>query len=102
MIARYWRGWTTLNNADAYESHLKDKVLPGLKNIPGYGGGYVLRRSVSDEVEFVVINLFDSIEAVQAFAGADYSAAKFEPEARLLLAKVEPFALHYEVCARTA
>jgi heme-degrading monooxygenase HmoA len=76
MIARYWRGWTTLKNADAYENHLKEKILPGLKNIPGYRGEYVLRRNVPDEVEFVVINLFDSIEAVQAFAADDYSAAK--------------------------
>ena len=101
MIARYFRGWTKLSNADAYENLLKEKVLPGLRNISGYKGGYILRRNVPDEVEFVVINLFDSIEAVQAFAGSDYSAAKFEPEARQLLAKVEPLALHYEIRAST-
>ena len=101
MIARYFRGWTKLSNADAYENLLKEKVLPGLRNISGYKGGYILRRNVPDEVEFVVINLFDSIEAVQAFAGSDYSAAKFEPEARELLAKVKPLALHYEIRAST-
>jgi heme-degrading monooxygenase HmoA len=101
MIARYFRGWTKLSNADAYENLLKEKVLPGLRNISGYKGGYALRRNVSEEVEFVVINLFDSIEAVQAFAGADYSVAKFEPEARQLLARFEPLALHYEICAST-
>jgi heme-degrading monooxygenase HmoA len=101
MIARYFRGWTKLSNADAYENHLKEKILPALRSIPGYKGGYVLRRNVPDEVEFVVINLFDSIQAVQAFAGSDYSAAKFEPEARQLLAKVEPLALHYEIRAST-
>jgi len=101
MIARHWRGWTTVRNADAYESHLKDKILPALHKIFGYKGGYVLRREVSNEVEFVVINLFDSLEAVQAFAGPDYTAAKFEPEARQLLSRVEPVALHYEICART-
>ena len=99
MIARHWRGWTTLANAGAYEAHLKEKVLPGLKNNPGYLGGYVLRRDVSGEVEFVVINLFDSLSAVRAFAGPDYSASHFESEARLILAKVEPLAYHYEVCA---
>jgi heme-degrading monooxygenase HmoA len=72
-----------------------------LKTIPGYKGGYVLRRNVSDEVEFIVINLFDSIQAIQAFAGPDYSVATFEPEARHLLAKVEPLAHHYEICAST-
>lgn len=101
MIARHWRGWTTVENVGAYEAHLKDKVLPSLKNIPGYRGGYVLRRDVSDGIEFVVINLFDSLAAVQAFAGPDYSASHFEPEARLILAKVEPLAYHYEVCTST-
>jgi heme-degrading monooxygenase HmoA len=84
-------------NADAYESLLKEKVLPGLKGIAGYRGGYVLRREIPDAVEFVVINLFDSLDAVKAFAGPDYSVAVFEPEARVLLAKVEPLAAHYEV-----
>ena len=85
MIARHWRGWTAPENADAYQKLLSDTVLPGLKKIPGYRGGYVLRRDVPEEVEFVVVNLFDSIEAVQQFAGPDYAVAQFEPEARRLL-----------------
>jgi len=101
MIARHWKGWTTLANANAYESLLKGKVLPELKGNAGYRGGYVLRRDAPDEVEFVVINLFESIADVQAFAGPDCSVAAFEPEARQLLAKIEPIASHYEVRAST-
>ena len=101
MIARHWRGWTAPENADAYQELLSGTVLPGLKKISGYRGGYVLRRDVAEEVEFVVVNLFDSIEAVQQFAGADYTVAQFEPEARRLLARVEPLAVHYEVCGNT-
>jgi hypothetical protein len=52
-------------------------------------------------MEFVVINLFDSIEAVRAFAGPDYATAVFEPEARALLSRVEPIANHYEVSEDT-
>jgi hypothetical protein len=99
MIARHWRGWTTPDNALEYEQLLKGTVLPNLWKIAGYKGGYVLRRNLNGEVEFVVINLFDSVEAIQAFAGEDYAVAKFEPEAERLLARVEPFALHYEICA---
>jgi heme-degrading monooxygenase HmoA len=98
MIARHWRGWTTARNADAYETLLKDTVLPGLQRIAGYRGGYVLRRDVDgDEVEFVVVNLFESLDAVKRFAGPDFAVAVFEPEARRLLSKVEPLAAHYEV-----
>jgi heme-degrading monooxygenase HmoA len=102
MIARHWRGWTTIQDADAYETLLENKVFAGLKSIEGYRGGYVLRRAVSGEVEFVVINLFDSLEAVQRFAGPDYTVPVFEPEARRLLSKVEPAAVHYEVRVSTA
>lgn len=102
MIARHWRGWTTARNADAYETLLKHTVLPGLKQIQGYHGGYVLRREVAaEEVEFVVVNLFESIEAVQRFAGPDFAVAMFEPEARRLLSRVEPLAAHYEVRVST-
>lgn len=97
MIARHWRGWTELGNADAYERLLKDTVLPGLKKVEGYRGGYVLRNDSSEETEFVVINLFDSIEAVKRFAGPQYMVPVFEPEARILLSKAEPVARHYEV-----
>jgi len=97
MIARHWTGWTTPENAEAYERLLQDTVLPQLRRIAGYRGGYILRKDASDEVEFVVINLFESFADVQAFAGPDYSVSVFEPEARRLLARIEPYAKHYEV-----
>jgi hypothetical protein len=101
MIARHWRGWTELQNADAYEVLLTTTVLPGMRNIEGYRGGYVLRNDGPGETEFVVVNLFDSMEAVKQFAGPDYAVPVFEPEARALLSKVEPLARHYDVRAST-
>ena len=97
MIARHWRGWTKLENEESYESLLKTKVLPQLREIPGYGGGYLLRSDGAEESEFVVINLFDSLEAVREFAGPNYSVPVFEPEAKALLSRFEPEANHYEV-----
>jgi len=99
MIARHWRGWTKPDDADGYEEFLKRKVLPGLHAIAGYRGGYILRKDGAAECEFVVINLFDSLEAVKMFAGLDYTAAVFEPEAKVLLSRIENFATHYEVRA---
>ena len=93
-----------MQNADAYEALLKSKVLPGLKGITGYRGGYILRSDSPEESEFVVVNLFDSIGAVRQFAGADYKVPVFEPEAKRLLrllSKFEPMASHYEVRANT-
>ena|SRR5947207_9919019 len=97
MIARHWRGWTKLEDADAYEKFLTTKVLPQIARVNGHRGAYVLRADQSGECEFVVINFFDSLEAVQRFAGPDYMVPVFEPEARKLLSRIEPVANHYEV-----
>jgi heme-degrading monooxygenase HmoA len=99
MIARVWRGWTNTENADAYEELLREVVYPGLQKIDGYRGGYIFRSSQDgqDETEFVTVNLFESLDAVRAFAGTDYDVPVFEPEARRLLSRVEPVARHYEV-----
>jgi len=97
MIARHWRGWTTREDADRYEDFLKRTVLPGLQAIEGYRGAYVLRQDGQEESEFVVVNLFDSLDAVKRFAGPEYTTPIFEPEAKLLLSRIENFATHYEV-----
>ena len=101
MIARHWRGWTKAADADAYEHLLRETVLPQARNIPGYQGGYVLRDDGPEESEFLVLNFFDSLDAVKAFAGADYATPVFEPEAKKLLARIEPVATHYDVRAST-
>ena len=101
MIARHWRGWTKREDADGYEAFLKERVLPGLEKIEGYKGGSILRRDAEGESEFVVINFFDSLDAVMLFAGPEYSTPVFEPEAKKFLSRIENFATHYEVRACT-
>ncbi len=97
MIARVWRGWTSAENANAYEKLLQEVVYPGLAKIEGYRGGYILRQDGKTEVEFVTVNLFESLEAVKAFAGEEYEVPVFEPEAKHLLSKIELVARHYDV-----
>ena len=97
MIARVWKGWAKAENADAYEKLLREVVYPGLQKINGYHGGYILRQDGKDETEFVTVNLFESLEAVKAFAGPEYEIPVFETEARRLLSRVEPLACHYDV-----
>jgi hypothetical protein len=65
------------------------------------GAPYIFRRDEPDEVEFVVVNFFISLESVKRFAGSDYNIPVFEPEAKKLLRRVESVATHYEVRAST-
>jgi antibiotic biosynthesis monooxygenase (ABM) superfamily enzyme len=99
VISRIWHGWTTPANADAYESLLKSEIFVGIQNrqIAGYRGIHLLRRDVGDEVEFVTIMWFDTIDAVRAFAGEDYELAVVPPKARALLARFDARSQHYQV-----
>jgi hypothetical protein len=101
MIGRIWHGWTTPANADAYESLLKSEIFIGIQDrqIAGYRGIQLFRRNLGAEVEFVTIMWFDSIEAVQTFAGEDYEVAVVPPKARALLARFDARSPHYEVRA---
>jgi heme-degrading monooxygenase HmoA len=100
MIQRVWRGWTVRENAEQYERLLREQIFPGIaaKGVPGYTGIRLLRRTVaSDEVEFMTIMSFDSLEAVRAFAGEEYERAYIPPAARQLLSRFDEIAAHYEV-----
>jgi len=96
MISRVWHGWTTREDADVYERLLRSEILPGIHRVDGYRGAYVLRRDVEDGVEFVTMTMFDSLDAVRAFAGEDYEVAVILPEARELLARFDERSAHYE------
>jgi heme-degrading monooxygenase HmoA len=96
MISRVWHGWTKRENADAYETLLRSEVLPGIHRVRGFKGAQLLRRDLRDEVEFVTITLFDSLEAVKEFAGEDYEVAVILPEAHRLLARFDARSAHYE------
>jgi antibiotic biosynthesis monooxygenase (ABM) superfamily enzyme len=97
VIARLWHGWTAPENADAYEEFLRTKMFPSIHAVPGYLGADFLRRKDSDEIAFVTITRFESVEAVQAFAGEDYERAVVESEARELLSRFDERSEHYEI-----
>jgi len=101
MISRIWHGWTSPSNADAYESLLKSEIFVGIKDrhIVGYRGIQLFRRNVGDEVEFVTVMWFESIDAVRVFAGEDYEVAVVPLKARALLARFDARSQHYEVRA---
>jgi heme-degrading monooxygenase HmoA len=98
MISRIWHGWTSPENADAYESLLREEIFVGIKSrrIKGFKDIQLLRRSLDNEVEFVTIMRFESIDSVREFAGEDYEACVVPPGARALLSRFDLRSLHYE------
>ena len=100
MIARLWHGSTKPENADAYEAFLKPELLPGISKVEGFKGSYFLRRNVGDEVECVTMLLWESPEALEAFAGPEYEKSIIPEERRKYLSRHDELAAHYEVISK--
>ncbi len=101
MITRMWRGWTAIDDADAYERFLLGELFPTMRAIPGFRGADVLRRVDGGEVAFVTLTRFDSLEAIRAFAGEDYETPVLEPQALALLSRYEERAVHFDTASFT-
>jgi heme-degrading monooxygenase HmoA len=99
MITRIWHGWTTPGNADTYENLLRAEILPGIaqKEIRGYRGAHLLRRELEDEVEFITVLWFDSLDSVRDFMGEDYEVAYVPETAREVLARFDERSQHYDL-----
>jgi antibiotic biosynthesis monooxygenase (ABM) superfamily enzyme len=99
MIARIWHGYATPDHADIYERMLKPELLPGISKVPGYRGSYLLRRPLGEEVEFITILLFESLDHIRAVAGPDYETAVVPDERRKHLTRWDQKASHYQVAS---
>jgi heme-degrading monooxygenase HmoA len=96
-IARIWRGRTLAAKADAYEAYLFASGISKIREIPGNLGVTVLRRQDGQETEFLVISIWDSLDAVQRFAGKDYEKTVVLDRDREYLLEVEPTVRHYDI-----
>ena len=67
------------------------------RKIEGYKGIQLFRRGIEEEVEFITIMWFDSLENVKMFAGEDYEAAVVPSNARAVLKRFDDYSQHYEV-----
>ena len=97
MILRMWKGRATPEKAGEYVQHATKKVFPELRTIEGHRGAYLLGRTVNGAVEFVVLTLWSSIEAIRKFAGAETEKAVVAPQAQAMLSSFDDFVSHYEV-----
>lgn len=97
MIARIWHGRTPVSKAEAYVEYLKVSGVRELQETPGNRGVFLLSKVGPVEADFLVISLWDSTDAIRAFAGADLEKARYFEEDRRFLLEFEPNVAHYEV-----
>jgi antibiotic biosynthesis monooxygenase (ABM) superfamily enzyme len=99
MIARIWHGWTKPENAKVYEDMLRDEIFSSIaaRKIKGYGGAELFINEDGDEVEFVTLLRFESMDGVREFAGGDGSKPVIYPKAEALLTRMDETSRHYRI-----
>lgn len=102
MIARLWHGVVPAEKADAYLEFLQRTGLPDYRVTPGNRGVFVFRRIEGNLAHFLLTTLWESREAIRAFAGDDIERARYYPEDRTFLLEMEPRVTHYDVLVAPA
>jgi len=101
MMMRMWKARAMARRAQDYVQHATKVVFPTASAIAGHRGAYLLRRQAEDDVELMVLTLWDSMETIRSFAGPEPSKAVVEPEARAILSSFDEHATHFEVVDRS-
>ena len=97
MIARTWHGRVPSAKADDYYAYLLRTGLPDYAATPGNRGVTVLRRTEGTVTHFLLLTFWESLEAIQAFAGREYERARYYPADDEFLLEREPLVTHYDV-----
>lgn len=100
-VARVWRGWATVENADAYQAVAEEEVFPAIieRRIPGLIGAHLMRSDVvvDGEVEFTTVIWFEGLDDVTDFMGTDYRRAHLPENAKAVLSRYDTEAQHFHV-----
>jgi len=97
MIIRVWRGRTGAADADEYENFLKEMAYPDYGKVPGNRGWILLRRRVSETIEFMFVSFWDSMEALSGYTGGDPEHPKYYPEDKAALLELPEGVEHFEL-----
>jgi len=97
MIARTWRGATRLEDAEEYAEYIRGTGLKEYRETPGNRGAWLLWRPAGDRAEVLTFSLWESEDAVRAFAGDDIERAVFYPEDDRFLVERDLTAAHFRV-----
>jgi heme-degrading monooxygenase HmoA len=96
MVARTWSGTVRRSDAEEYAGYIRDTGFTAYAETAGNRGAWMLRRDAGERTEFITLSLWESEEAIRAFAGDDIEAAVLYPEDERYLIG-ESRVAHYEV-----
>ena len=97
MIVRTWSARATKAGADAYSAYFEQTLLPQLRTLDGFSGAFLLARDDGGLIELTAHTIWESFDAIRAFAADDITTAVVEPEALAVLQHSDPMVVHRDV-----
>jgi heme-degrading monooxygenase HmoA len=97
MISRQWRGLAKPACAEAYVDHLRRETFPAIAKLAGFVQASILRRTLPEGVEFVVVTQWLSLDSIRRFAADNVEAAVVPPAVREMMLEYDRFVRHYEI-----
>jgi heme-degrading monooxygenase HmoA len=97
MIARSWTGTVRRTDAEEYTEYIRETGFTEYGRTPGNRGAWILRRDETEQTQFITLSLWESEDAIRAFAGDDIEAAVLYPEDERYLIGGESTVAHYQV-----
>lgn len=96
-ISRHWRGLARADQTSAYVEHLRNEAFPAVQALPGFLESAILQRRLPQGVEFIVITVWASLDAIKAFAGEKVETAVVPQKVQDMMIEFDPVARHYEM-----
>jgi len=97
VISRHWRGLAKPAFADAYVEHLKSETFPAIRQLPGFLNASILRRTVPEGIEFLIVTDWASLAAIHAFAGDRVEDAVVPAKVHDMMVDYDRHVRHFEV-----
>ena len=82
-----------------YAAYIAETGFTAYAETAGNRGAWMLRRDGEGRTEFLTFSLWESVQAIRAFAGDDIEAAVYYPEDERFLIEQDDRVKHYEVVA---
>lgn len=97
MISRNWNGTARPEEADNYIAHLKNETFPQLSKLDGFVSASILRRPTARGIEFLIVTIWQSMEAIRQFAGDQTDTAVVPATVQAMMVDYDREVAHYEI-----
>jgi len=95
MISRQWRGLAKLDRAEDYINHLQNDTFPKLQSLAGFVDASILSRKLANGIEFIVVTRWQSLSAIEAFAGSNPDRAVVPDNVKQMMVEYDSSVRHY-------